>query len=579
MAQLFALVWLKWTLMRNSLRSRRAVAGRVAAALGVLAGLGLSLAAATGVGAGAYFISSHSGRGGVGSRELSAGFAVLLFIFTFLFLMWALMPVALGGGSRFEPSRMLLYPVSLGRLFAFDFLSDLTSLTSVFVVPSLCALCVGVGLGRGNLAAGLAVAFVSVAFGLSLSKLLSAGVGALIQARRTRGETLVALLGSVLGLLGAAFGMTGGMMKQLMPLVERHPGFLEGARWTPPGAAADALARGLFAGDPASLVISTLTLAAYAVGCLLLAYRVARRTALGAGGGGGGGVKRAAPAAAAAGATSAARGAGRAAGYAGWQLPFVSPQFSALFEKEVRYAMRNAQLRVIALMAVALTMLLRMGPAGASGRRIWGTFTPYAEGAGTVFSVIYIFMLVSPVSTNLFGYDGSGMRALVLSPASRRTMLLAKNAVVTLIALLLVAVGVGVGGFVIGDLSAPVLLFALLTFVTTAALFAPFGNWLSVQFPKRVQFGKRMNRSGVAGLLLVPLFFVLLLPPAASVVAAHFAGSHVVKYVILAAFALLSVGLYALTLPRQGRSLERRELEILEAVTGRGGGEDEQIIG
>jgi len=67
--------------------------------------------------------------------QVNAGFAVLLFVFTVAFLMWALMPLALGGGSRFEPSRMLLYPVSLGRLFAFDFLSDLTSLTSVFVVP------------------------------------------------------------------------------------------------------------------------------------------------------------------------------------------------------------------------------------------------------------------------------------------------------------------------------------------------------------------------------------------------------------------------------------------------------------
>jgi hypothetical protein len=65
--------------------------------------------------------------------------------------------------------------------------------------------------------------------------------------------------------------------------------------------------------------------------------------------------------------------------------------------------------------------------------------------------------------------------------------------------------------------------------VTTAALFAPFGNWLSLQFPKRVQFGKRMNRSGVAGLMLVPLFFLLLLPPAAAIAAAHFAGSHVVN--------------------------------------------------
>lgn len=563
MSQLFALIWLKWTLVRNSLRSRRAVAGRVASVVGVLAGLGLSLAAALGVGVGAYFLSAHAGRGGVGARELNAGFAVLLFIFTLVFLMWALMPLVLGGGSRFEPSRMLLYPVSLRRLFAFDFLSDLTSLTSVFVVPSLCALCVGVGLGRGNLAAGLVVACVAVAFGLSFSKLLSVGVGALMRARRTRGETALAVVGGVLGL-------TGVLMGQLMPYLQSHADSLAWASWTPPGAAADALARGLFAGDSGALVVSVLTLVAYTFVCVLLAYRVARRTALGVGGG---------KASRKAREPQAPTQAVRAAGYAGWQLPFVSQEFSALFEKEVRYASRNAQLRVIAVMAVALTVVLRLGPAGAGSRRMWGGLTPYAEGAGAVFSVIYIFMLVSPVSTNLFGYDGSGMRALVLSPVSRRTILLAKNAAVTLIALLLVLVGVGVGGFFLGDLTAPVLLFALLSFVTTAALFAPFGNWLSLQFPKRVQFGKRMNRSGVAGLLLLPLFLVLLVPPAAAIAAAHFAGSSIVKYVILAAFALLSVGLYALMLPSQGRSLERRELEILEAVTGRGGGEGEEIIG
>ena len=209
MSQLFALVWLKWTLLRNSLRSKRAVAGRVASVLGALAGLGLSLAAAVGVGAGAYLVSAHSERGGADARELSAGFAVLLFIFTIMFLMWALMPLALGGGNCFEPSRMLLYPVSLGRLFAFDFLSDLTSLTSVLVVPSLVALCVGVGLGRGSLAAALAVAFAAVAFGLSLSKLLSVGIGALMKSRRTRGET--ALAGAV-----ALLGLSGMLMGQLM---------------------------------------------------------------------------------------------------------------------------------------------------------------------------------------------------------------------------------------------------------------------------------------------------------------------------------------------------------------------------
>ena len=137
-------------------------------------------------------------------------------------------------------------------------------------------------------------------------------------------------------------------MKQLMPVLERHPAFLEGARWTPPGAAAYGLARGIFAGDGGALAVSLLTLAAYAAVCLLLAYRVARRTALGAGGGGA--KKKSRP-----------REAARGEAYAGWQLPLVSAQFSALFEKEMRYALRNAQLRVIAMMAVALTIVLRIG--------------------------------------------------------------------------------------------------------------------------------------------------------------------------------------------------------------------------
>jgi hypothetical protein len=569
MAQLVALAWLKWALFKNSMRSKRAAVGRAASVLGMLAALAVSLLIASGVGAGAYFLSAHAPAGVGRASELQdrAAFVVLLFMFTLAFMMWALTPLALGGGNRFEPTRMLLYPVSLAKLFAFDSLTDLTSLTSVFVVPSILTIGVGVGLGRGRLIPALAVSLCAIAFGLSFSKLLSVGVGALMKTKRTRGEMVLALLGGLLG-------MTGALMGQLMPVLERYGAYLEGARWTPPGAASYALSRGMRAGGEVGFLVSILTLAAYAAACVFAAYGVARRTALGAGGGP---RRRAAPAPKPS--AEGARGSVSEETYAGWRLPFVSPEFSAVFEKELRYALRNAQLRVIALMAVGLTIVLRMAPVSAGTRRTWGMVSEYAEGAGAVFSVIYIFMLVSPVSTNLFGYDGSGMRTLVLSPASRRVVLAAKNACVAFVSLVLVTAGVFVGGLVFGDLTPSTLVFAALTFVTTAALFAPAGNFLSMRFPVRVRFGKRMNRSGVAGLMLVPFFFLLLAPPAVSVAAAHFARSHAVKYVILAAFALLAVGFYALLLPVQGRALERRELDILEAVTGRGGGGDEQITG
>jgi ABC-2 type transport system permease protein len=560
MSQLYALVWLKWTLFRNSMRSRRAVVGRVAGTLGMLAGLMLALVVAAGLGAASYFLTSP-GWGVRQEQAGGAGFLFLFFIFTTAFLMWALMPLALGGGGRFEPGRMLLYPVSLRKLFLFDFLSDLTSIVAVFAVPATLALGLGAGLANGSVAGGLLISVCAVAFGMSFAKFLSVGIGALMRTKRTRGEMLLALL-------GAALGMSGALMGQLMPLLERYSAYLERARWSPSGAAAYALAYGLRPGGASAFAVSLLTLAAYALACVLLAYRIARRTALGAGGG----RRRKASAGAAHEAKEAGAG-------AGWQLPLVSPQFSALVEKELRYAVRNAQLRVIALMAVGLTIVLRMAPLGGGSRRAWSQISQYADGAGAVFSVIYIFTLVSPLSTNLFGYDGAGMRALVLAPVSRRLLLAAKNAAVAFISLALVTAGVFVGGLVFGDLTPPTLLFAALAFVNSAALYALFGNYLSLHFPARVRFGKRMNRSGVAGLLLVPFFLLLLAPPAASVAAAHFAQSLAAKYVILAVFASLSVTLYLLLLPSQARSLERRELEILEAVTGRGGDEDSQIIG
>jgi hypothetical protein len=525
------------------------------------------------------------------------GFLFLFFIFTVMFLMWALMPLALGGGGRFEPGRMLLYPISLGKLFAFDLLSDLTGLAAVFAVPVSLAMGLGAGLANGSVAAGLVVSVCAVAFGLSFSKLLAVGVGALMRTKRTRGEMLLALLGAVLG-------MTGALMGQLMPLVERYGAYFERARWTPSGAAAYALAFGLHRGGAGALLWSLLLLAGYAFLCVALSYAIARRTALGKGGASrrASEVEREKTKAAAVGGSgritavekggSAAveKGRGAAGGkqkgkavaedeaYAGWRLPLVSAEFSAVVEKELRYAVRNAQLRVIALMAVGLTIVLRMAPFGGA-RRSWAMISPYAEGAGAVFSVLYIFTLVSPISTNLFGYDGAGMRALVLSPVSRRLILVAKNAAVTFISLVLVAAGVFVGGLVFGDLTPRTLLFAALAFVNTAALFALYGNWLSLQFPVRVKFGKRMNRSGVGGILLIPFFIVLMIPPALSVLAAQLTQSFLVKYVILAAFALLSIALYALVVPVQGRWFERRELTILEAVTGRGGEGDSQIIG
>jgi hypothetical protein len=92
------------------------------------------------------------------------------------------------------------------------------------------------------------------------------------------------------------------------------------------------------------------------------------------------------------------------------------------------------------------------------------------------------------------------------------------------------------------------------------------GNWLSIRFPKRMRFGKRLNVSGVAGILLIPMAIVMAMPPLVATLIGYFSRSFLYEYATLAVFAVLAVGLYAVVINFHGRSLARREVEILETV-------------
>jgi hypothetical protein len=116
------------------------------------------------------------------------------------------------------------------------------------------------------------------------------------------------------------------------------------------------------------------------------------------------------------------------------------------------------------------------------------------------------------------------------------------------------------------DLTVDNLLFLALSFIIFAALSSTIGNWLSIRFPKRMQFGKRLNLSGVAGVLLIPMVIVLAIPPVLATVVGYFTRNLLYEYATLALFALLTVGLYSIVINFHGRALAQREIEILEAV-------------
>src|ERR1044071_1973313 len=93
MSQLLTLIWLKWRLFRNSLRSSKAVLNQMAAVFGMLLAFVLALLFAFGLGILAYALTKPSiagmlQRGANPSEKISTEF-IFFSIYAFLYLMWA----------------------------------------------------------------------------------------------------------------------------------------------------------------------------------------------------------------------------------------------------------------------------------------------------------------------------------------------------------------------------------------------------------------------------------------------------------------------------------------------------------
>jgi hypothetical protein len=559
MSQLRTLIWLKWALFRNSMRNSKAVVNRLASAVTIFAALALSLLIAIGLGVAAYALTApgvgidtqafasqpHGAGGAVPSVEF-----IFFSIFALFYLLWATLPLSIGGGRQFDPGNLLLYPVSLRKLFALDFVSEVATLQSLFAIPAMIAIGIGVGLATGKIAAAVLIALLAAAFGVALSKWVSTSIGSLIRRKRTRGETLLALVGAIAGLGGALFG-------QLAPIVFRHADSIAALRWTPPGAVAYALTHGLRTDHALGYLLVSSLLAAYTFALVAVTYWLARRATLG-----GGAAKR-----------KRQRAAVSDKQYTGWNLPFISPELSAIVEKELRYSMRNAQLRMMTLMPLILIALRfmnrrRFPPAGSGGEATGfsAELFNYGEGLMVTTGILYVFLILAGLFCNQFAFDQAGMRTLILSPVDRKKVLLGKNISLSLIALVFCGGLLLINEIVFGDLSAGALLFAALSFVAFASLMSLMGNWFSVHFPKRMKFGKRLNVSGVVGLLLIPMIVLLALVPLAATAAGYVAQSVLVEYVTLALLAVLSLAFYLLLLTFQGEAVQKRELAIHEAV-------------
>ena len=420
LSQLRTLIWLKWMLFRNSLRSSKAVVNRIASVLGMLAALALSLSIALGLGVAAYALTSprfgfevlHS-QTTSGERPIPSAEFIFFSIFSMSYLIWATVPVSIGSSRQFDPGNLLLYPISLRKLFAVDLISEIASIPSVFAIPSILAIGVGAGLAQGQLAAGILIAVCAAAFGIVLSKWVSTSTNSLFKKKRSRGESLLALIGAG----GRPFWpLIRSSRSNAFPSGRVDFGSCAGRR---PGQLLLRLARGLGHGGVLEFILALTVISAYTAVFVVITYWLARRAVLG---GGKSGRRRKAS-------TQVEFPA-----YTGWEIPLASRQVSAVVEKELRYMARNAQLRMMAAMPLILIVIRlmnsrRFGPSGIDPgtNSFVRDMLIYGEGIMAAGGVLYVFLILSGVSCNLFAFEHAGMRTLVLSSIKRSHILVGKN--------------------------------------------------------------------------------------------------------------------------------------------------------
>ncbi len=464
-----ALLWLRWTLWRRRLLQERAW-GRTLFTLVALGSAGLfslGLCSLVLEAAAALRIQPQKVAERGGPLALFATWLTMALVAR----VWMSLVSAGQTTSFLDPRRFLIYAVPARVVSALNFAAQLFEPVWLLLYPVLVSVALGVSTLPGAPAFwALLVAEAFAVFGVVGLLHLAAAASSLLETRQAlrRGFSIVLLFAGF-----AAF--------QLALARPGRPGLPElfaGHHWrlialTPPGWAA-ALARALSDRSPLHVVTPALLLFLLGFGCALAAHRLSVREATRPA------ETRLAPQ--------------RAGTRDGWAIPVFSGEFTALFEKEAKTALRVGWLQLV-LVPVGFLML-RSFAWSEVGR------VPLLVAAG------YAHLGVLEIATNSFGRDLSGARAYFLWPVRGRTVLLAKNAVAYLFSLaiftLLALVALSTGRVPPSEIAV-----GLCAHAATFPLLATFGNVSSVLYPSPARGTLRRVRG--TGPLTARLLAMLLL--------------------------------------------------------------------
>jgi ABC-2 type transport system permease protein len=577
--QLKTILWLRWRLMCNQWR-RGGGLGAVFTVLIVI--LALSLAALCF--AGGLFGALFS----LGKASPTTLMTVWLIVTVFFLFFWMIgLLTELQRSETIDLQRLMHLPVALGQMFMVNYVVSHFTLSIVLVVPVILGLGLGLAIARGPemlllIPLGLSMVFMVTAWTYCLRGWLATMMS---NPRRRRTVILCISLAFVLLAQGPNLyfnvlqhrNNSGGQTvtseerqrqnREQVAYTSRMFNNLVAVQvwipplWVPVGA------RALAEGNPLPALLGTLGCAGLAALGLRRAYRGTVRFYHGDTG-----VMAAAKVAGEVKKVSAPRDKSRT-DFLERTIPFAPEQSAALALATLRSLLRAPEVKMAWATSLIVTIILGATFLFRATAGMSVAVKPFAATGSVVFPVFFLAQFFA----NQFGFDRDGFRALMLSPADRRLILLGKN----LAALPIAAVfGVLLIALTTARLQLPLLtvLATLFQFASVLLMAGIAGNLLSILIPYRIQPGS-MKPTKMPGLAMVVLMFCQMLFPLAMLPV--FAGPLLellwrraglpdfvpVNLICSALLCGVMVFAYWQLLAPLGRLLHRRETKILGVIT------------
>ena len=578
MNRVYLIFQLRWMLFKNSLRTRSNwFEVGTAIFVGTLAFI-FDMGMAIGLGFLTYY-----------SYDREWFVPVLTFILAGITLMWVFAPLfTLNLGEQLDAGRLRTYPFTANELFGIDLLLGLFDPFGLSAIPLMGGVVVGLTLRQpSNFVIAAGFLLILFLFNLALSRYVQRLIGAFFATRRRK-----ELLGILFVILAFApqilLNINRGNrisrrntpasqrtepdnVTAMMDRVTRTSRYLA---WTPPGIAARAICSGPDRSDrsPAGLLLLFIAGAGFTTAIVGLEYtRVDReftgRESL---------LKRlrAAPRSGRLSPTAPARPARHSAPPVaanqtgswieslGRLVPGASPQSLAVFEKDLRYLYRSprAMLMIGAPILACVIFVLPGAAMGAVGRA--------SQYKLSVLVYYCLFAASSQVFNNSFSFDSHGAKLYFMLPVQGKEVLKGKNmagaaAIFFQVALVMI---------LYRTLSGVLPLLAVVNAVLTMAIALPallmIGNYLSVLYPKAMDFGKVAGRtySGVAALMSFAAAGALALIIGAASLAGWLTGSLALQYGLLGLeFAIAAIA-YGRSLDSAGRLLQTKAEPFMKSL-------------